>query len=116
MEKMRKMAPYLLVVIFAFYLLPFLIKDTGSGLFVLLILIPALCLTTSMIYGVKNPFHWRYPLMIMGLFIPTLFIFYNTSAAIYIPIYGMISFAGSFLGNLIQNIYKGNQRPTRRDE
>lgn len=101
MEKFRKMLPYLLAMIFAFYILPFLIIDTGSGMFILLIGIPMICYIVSMIYGIKNSFNLLYPLFIMLLFAPSIFIFYNDSATIYIVIYGSISLIGNFIGSLI---------------
>lgn len=102
MEKFRKMLPYLLAMIFAFYILPFLIIDTGSGMFILLIGIPMICYLVSMIYGIKNSFNLLYPLFIMLLFAPSIFIFYNDSATIYIVIYGSISLTGNFIGSLIR--------------
>ena len=41
-------------------------------------------------------------LLIMVLFIPTIFIFYNESAAVYVLIYGIIVTAGNLLGSLIK--------------
>lgn len=102
MEKFRKMLPYLLAMIFVFYILPFLIIDTGSGMFILLIGIPMICYIASMIYGIKNSFNLLYPLFIMLLFAPSIFIFYNDSATIYIVIYGSISLIGNFIGSLIR--------------
>lgn len=101
MEKIRKMLPYLVVLVFAFYLLPFLIKDTGSGMFILLIGIPMICFVVSVIYGMKNSFYWLFSLLVMLLFTPTIFIFYNDSATIYILAYGIISLIGNFIGSLL---------------
>ena len=106
MEKFRKMIPYLVVLTLAFYLLPFLIKDTGSGMFILLTVIPIICFLVSLMYGVKNSSNWLFPVIIMLIFAPTLFIFYNSSASIYILAYGVISLTGNFLGSFF---YKKNQ-------
>jgi len=38
----------------------------------------------------------------MALFIPTIFIFYNESAAVYVLIYGLIAAIGNFLGSLFK--------------
>ena len=43
MKKFKKMLPYLIVNVIAFYLTPFLIKDTGSGMLILLIGFPIIC-------------------------------------------------------------------------
>ena len=101
MEKFRKMLIYLIIIILAFYLAPFLIIDTGSGMFILLIAILIICLIVSLIYGMKNSFNWLFSLFVMLLFIPTIFIFYNDSAAIYILAYGIISVIGNFIGSLL---------------
>ena len=101
MEKIRNMTAYLIVIIFLFYILPLIIKDTGSGMLVLLLLIPITCFLISLIYGIKNLFDWRFPILVMLLFIPTIFLFYNESAAIYSLIYGCIAAFGSFLGSAV---------------
>ena len=98
MEKLRKILPYLLVFIGIFYVLPMLIKDTGSGMFILLGLIPLACLLTSMAYGFKNSFTWIFPILVMLIFIPSIFIFYNERAIVYVFAYGIISLVGSFVG------------------
>lgn len=101
MEKIRNMTAYLIGIIFLFYILPLIIKDTGSGMLVLLLLIPITCFLISLIYGIKNLFDWRFPILVMLLFIPTIFLFYNESAAIYSLIYGFIAAFGSFLGSAV---------------
>lgn len=100
MGNFRKMLPYLVIIILAFYLLPFLTKDTGSGISILLIGLPIICVIVSLIYGMKNSFNWLFSLLFMLLFIPTIFIFYNESATIYILLYGVISVIGNFIGSL----------------
>lgn len=102
MKKIREMLTYLMVIIFAFYVLPFFIKDTGSGIFFLLILIPMICFLTSFIYGIKHSFDLIFSLLILVLFVPTIFIFYNESSVIYVLIYGIITVIGNFLGSLLR--------------
>lgn len=100
MEKHLKMIPYLLVHIIAFYLLPMIIKDTGSAMFVMLIGIPTLCLVTAIVFGVKNSFQWLYPIIVALLFAPTIFIHYNDSATPYIAFYAVIALAGNLIGKM----------------
>lgn len=100
MKKLRSILPYLIINILMFYLLPLLIKDTGSGMFIMLLLIPILCLGVSFFYGIKRAFDFYYPLVTMMIFIPTIFIYYNESAIIYIFIYGILSLSGSVIGDL----------------
>ena len=101
MDKLRKMLPFLGVNIFAFYILPFLNSYTNGIILLLLIEIPVICFVTSLIYGIKRSFNLIYTLLVMLAFVPTIFIFYNESAAIYILIYGAISLIGNFIGYLI---------------
>lgn len=95
-----KMQPYLIVQAAAFYLLPLTIKDTGMAMVVMLAGLPAVCFAVSFILGMKHTLQWRYPFMVAFLFLPTLFIFYNSTAWVYAPGYGMIALAGSWLGGL----------------
>lgn len=102
MKKLRSVFPYLIINILIFYLLPLLIIDTGSGMFIMLMLMPILCLAVSFCYGIKRGFSFYYPLFTMIIFIPTIFIYYNDSAIIYIFIYGAISLTGNFIGDLFK--------------
>lgn len=101
MKKIIKMSPYLIINFFVFYLSPLLIRDTGGGMFVLLMEIPVLCFIISLVYGIKNRFDFWYPLLTTLLFLPTIFIFYNESALIYVVWYGMDEVIGSLLGGTI---------------
>jgi len=101
MKKIIKMSPYLIINFFVFYLSPLLIRDTGGGMFVLLMEIPVLCFIISLVYGIKNRFDFWYPLLTTLLFLPTIFIFYNESALIYVVWYGMDAVIGSLLGGTI---------------
>ena len=85
-----------------FYLIPILIIDTGSGIFILLIVIPLMTLITSIIYGLRNTFDFIYPLIVAILFFPTLFIYYNSSAWVYVIAYSMIALIGELLGKTLQ--------------
>lgn len=98
MEKMKNMLPYLLVIIIDFYVLPFIIRDTGSGMIMLLIVMPVICFISAVIYAFRNGFHLLFAIMTALLFIPTIFIFYNFSAWIYIVSYGITALLGNMLG------------------
>ena len=104
MKKIREMSVYLIVITLAFYVLPAFINDTGTGIFFLIILTPIICFVTSIIYGIRHSFNLIFLLLIMILFIPTIFIFYNESAAIYVLIYGIIATIGNLLGSLIKKM------------
>ena len=102
MDKIKKNWIYYFIILIAFYIVPMLIKDTGSGMFILLIVIPLITLITSIIYGLRNTFDFIYPLLVAILFIPTLFIYYNISAWVYIIAYSLIAIIGEILGKTIQ--------------
>lgn len=102
MDKIKKNWVYYFIIFITFYLIPILIQDTGSGMFILLIVIPLITLITSIIYGLRNVFDFIYPLIVAILFIPTLFIYYNTSVWTYILVYSMIAVIGELLGKTLQ--------------
>ena len=102
MDKIKKNWVYYFIIFITFYLIPILIQDTGSGMFILLIVIPLITLITSIIYGLRNVFDFIYPLIVAILFIPTLFIYYTASAWTYILVYSMIAVIGELLGKTLQ--------------
>lgn len=104
MIKIKKLLPYLVVNLITFYILPILIRDTGTGMLILIIIIPLITFVTSLLYGLKNSFGWLYPLLVMAIFLPSIFIYYNESALIYTFIYGGLSLLGSFIGSRFQTI------------
>lgn len=103
MKNIQNQIPYLLIIVLAFYGFPFI--DQGSGMLILLILFPLVCFLVALVYGVKQPFSLVYSILVMALFIPTIFIFYNETASFYIGIYGVISLVGNLLGSFIRKIY-----------
>ena len=80
-----------------FYIIPRFIKDTGSAVIVMLMIIPLICLITSVFYGIRNGFDFWYILIVAIMFTPSIFIFYNSSAWVYVVGYTVIA----LLGNLI---------------
>ncbi len=102
--KLLKLVPYMLIVTFAFYFLPSLITDTGSAMFIMLITIPLITLICSISHGIRRGFNIFLPIITVLLFVPSFFIFYNTSAWIYIPIYGLISLIGNLFGRIFHKM------------
>lgn len=95
----KKMLPYLILMCITFYLFPLLIQNTGMGMLVLLILMPLICFVCSLLFGMKNSFQPLFSLLLTIIFIPSIFIYYNSSALIYAFIYGLLSLLGLFLGS-----------------
>lgn len=106
MTRLKRMFPYMMVNVFLFYLAPWVIQDTGSGMFVLLVVLPLSCLIVAWRYGSRYSFDLLFPILTALLFIPTIFIFYNSSAMIYILIYGGVSMIGNAIGAGLS--YKNN--------
>lgn len=101
MAKIKGMAVYLIIAICAFYLLPLIIKDTGSAMFVLLMAMPFIIFISSFFYGLFNGINLVYVLIIAVLFIPTVYIFYNLSAFVYFYIFGIVALVGNLIGGLV---------------
>lgn len=91
---------YVVLLLVDFYLLPLLIKDTGSGIFLLLIMMPSLVFLGAVIYGLRCGLHWFLSLAAAVLFLPSIFLFYNESAWIYSVIYGAVAAAGNGVGRI----------------
>lgn len=93
-------APYGIILILDFYLLPFLAKDTGTAMLLLLCVMPFAAFVSAVIFGIRNGFCITLAIVALVLFIPTVFIHYNSSAWIYAPAYAVIVLAGTGLGRL----------------
>ena len=97
MEKLKKNVDFYLLLLIDFYIIPLVIKDTGSAMAVMLIIIPLICLITSVFYGIRNGFDFWYILSVAIIFIPSIFIFYNSSAWVYTVGYAIIALFGNLI-------------------
>ncbi|WP_082790321.1 hypothetical protein [Murdochiella massiliensis] len=97
MEKVKKNMVFYLLLLIGFYIIPSFMKDTGSAMIVMLVLIPLLCLITSVFYGIRNGLDFWYILSVAILFIPSIFIFYNASAWVYAVGYTVIALFGNLI-------------------
>ena len=102
MEKIKNQFAYLLIIALTFYGLPLI--DRESKMLLLWILFPLMCFLSAIVYGIKYLFSLLYSILVMVLFIPTIFIFYNETASFYIGVYGVISLVGNLLGSFIRKI------------
>ena len=64
---------------------------------VMLMIIPLICFITSVFYGIRNGFDFWYILIVAIMFTPSIFVFYNSSAWVYVVVYTVVA----LLGNLI---------------
>ena len=97
MDKLKKNMVFYLLLLIDFYIVPWFIKDTGSAMIIMLMIIPLICLVTSIFYGIRNGFDFWYILIVAIIFMPSIFMFYNSTAWVYIVGYTVIA----LLGNLI---------------
>ena len=97
MAGLKKNIIFYILLFIDFYIIPRFIKDTGSAVIVMLMIIPLICLITSVFYGIRNGFDFWYILIAAIMFTPSIFMFYNLSGWIYVVVYTVIA----LLGNLI---------------
>lgn len=109
MKKLKKMLPYLLVMFLTFYVLPLFARDTGSAMLILLMIMPMIDLACSLRYGQSEGFCWLYTLIVTILFVPTVFLYYNLSAWVYIIGYGFLALTGNYSGYMLLKRKEKNQ-------
>lgn len=100
--QINKMLPYLVITLFTFCITPFLMKDTGSAMFILLVIEPIFVFIISLLYSKKEGFNIVFNIIEGLLFLVTIITVFNPSALIYILFYFIISAIGSFIGNYIK--------------
>lgn len=86
---------YYVIIAIAYIIAPLLIMDTGSAMFILLLVLPLTIYITAFIYGLKHGFHFRFAIIAALLFIPSIFLHYNESAWIYTFIFGALALTGN---------------------
>ena len=84
MAGLKKNIIFYILLFIDFYIIPRFIKDTGSAVIVMLMIIPLICLITSVFYGIRNGFDFWYILIAAIMFTPSIFMFYNSSAWVYV--------------------------------
>lgn len=98
--KWISLVPYIIVLAVDFYLLPCLINDTGIAMLMILCVMPLIAFICSVIYGIRQGFGGLLPIVAAILFAPTIFIYYNESAWIYVIIYGFVTLIGNGVGRI----------------
>jgi len=117
MRAFSKMLLYFFVSALAFYVLPLFVFDARTNIFLLLLILPLICVFLSCIFGILNRFsllHLFLPLGIGIMFLPSAFLFYNTTALIYGAIYAVLSGFGLLLGNIIGYVIRRLSKPVSR--
>ncbi len=98
MEKLKKNIVFYLLFLIDFYIIPLFIKDTASAMALMLVIIPLICLIISIFYGIREGFDFWYIFSVAIIFIPSIFIFYNSSAGVYAVGYAVIALFGDLIG------------------
>ena len=108
MKKYSKEIIILIIQMVAFYLLPFIVEFISKDAIVMTVFINmfiTFVLTILLISKSKNKIKYLYPVIILFLFVPSGFVFYNTLDAVltYGIIHLVISLIGLGLGKIIEN-------------
>ena len=93
-KRLIALAPYFIALGLNFYLLPLLMRDTGTAMVLMAAFV------TAVDCGVRRGFTPLLPLGAAVLFLPTVFIHYNATAWVYSAAYGIVVLAGVGLGGL----------------
>lgn len=100
LKQLKQIIPYLMFWGLLFYLSPILISNTGSAMFFLLGVFPAMCFGCSFIYGLKHTSFWNI-LYVPVLFIPSGLVFYQWPFEVgvfYVLGYMLIALIGQIVG------------------
>jgi hypothetical protein len=104
--EMKKMLPYLLVLILTYYLLPLLSSVPWWDMDCLMIYMPILSLIIGIVYGAKNGFSIFLPIVSAIIFMPAMGIHFGEIVYGYAIIYGIISLIGIILGKYVARSFK----------
>ena len=101
MKKYIKEIIVLLLQIFMFYIFPLFAGPTDAMGMVFLIIVATFILSLFMGIASKEKIKYFYPLIAAVLFIPSIFIYYNSSASVHSLWYLVISSIGIIIGTAI---------------
>ena len=100
-QKLTTMLPFLILLALDFYLAPWLIRDTGTAMLAMLLAMPLAAFLTALAYGLRQGFWLLFPLAAAVLFLPSVPLYYNSSAWGYALFYGGTVLAGMALGRAV---------------
>lgn len=69
-----------------------------TAIIALMLLLPIITFVVALSYGLQCGFNYLYPVVTFLIILPTVWLYYNNSAIVYIFSYMLISLAGSWLG------------------
>lgn len=106
MRKCKKFSALIVGQILVFYLLPLLSKSLGAMGMVLALVMATFLLSVKTGNSVRGKVKWLYPLFTAALFIPSVFLYYNSSALIQSIWYLAVSSLGVLIGTLTAATHK----------
>jgi len=101
-HKLIATAPYLTALAADFYLLPCLMRDTGSAMLLMLCVMPLIALAAASVCGVRGGFTLLLPAAAFLLFLPTIPLYYNATAWPYAVVYSLVVLAGMAVGRVFR--------------
>lgn len=109
MKKYWKEIIIILIQIGLFYLLPLIIKDDGIIFMILALLLGTFALTLIINVISDKKIKYFYPIIATFIFIPSIFLYYNSSAWIHTIWYFIDSLFGEIIGICIYKIKANNK-------
>ena len=106
MKKYLKEIIILLLQLFIFYIFPLFAGPTDAMGMVFLIIVSTLILSISIILISKIRIKYLYGILISILFIPSVYLYYNSSALVHSLWYLIVSYIGITLGIIFNYILK----------
>ena len=106
MKKHLKEIIILIIQIFMFYIFPLFAGPTDAMGMVFLILVTTFILSIILASISKEKTKYLYPILVAIIFIPSVFIHYNSSALIHSLWYLVTSIIGMLIGTIINKLVK----------
>ena len=104
MKKYVKELVIYVLQLFMFYIFPLFAGPTDMMGMVLLIIISTFVLSVIMGSISKEKIKYLYPIIVAVIFIPTVMLYYNSSALIHSVWYLVVSAIGLFIGTIIYKL------------
>lgn len=105
MKKYIKEIVILLIQLFMYYIFPIFAGPTDIMGMVVLIILATFVLSIIIGSITKEKIKFCYPILVSVLFIPSIFIYYNSSALIHSMWYLVVSCIGLVIGVVIRKLY-----------
>jgi len=101
MKKYLRILPFLAVTALDFWVLPLFLNEKNVMLMVLIVM-PGICFAAAFLCGLLCSFQPMYLLGTELLYLPTVWVYYNDSALIYLAVYAVIAALGMGSGAMIR--------------